>query len=263
MKMAKNVTTTGLVKRQDASTVDSSRPPEKSLDKDIALRAAKDLSVPKAVSPAPYTRPVPATTLQRPSPKLIQPVSRVPAVKHVSKKPGRKNAIPTDLVRLNVKKRDLASVEEIHEEMRRKKGLLSSGDRPSDSKPKLSPASIPRPVASSAKRPAEDRARGLPSSEASKSHGQGRPIPGGRAKEADRSAARPRVDQSPLPKKKKNDYSSVIQSIFGYNRNRYRDMDSDDSSDMEANYRDVEREEKRALKLAKREDLEEELRGAR
>ena len=55
-------------------------------------------------------------------------------------------------------------------------------------------------------------------------------------------------------------YSSIIQQMFGYNRSRYQDVASDDSSDMEVNYRDLEREEKRSLRIGKKEDLEEEQR---
>ncbi|XP_060192412.1 uncharacterized protein LOC132621949 [Lycium barbarum] len=48
---------------------------------------------------------------------------------------------------------------------------------------------------------------------------------------------------------------SMIRRMFGYNPNRYRD--DDDTSDMEANFDDILREEKRSAKIAKEEDEEE------
>lgn len=53
-----------------------------------------------------------------------------------------------------------------------------------------------------------------------------------------------------------NNVSSIIGDIFGYNRNRYRD--EEDIDDMEVGYSDVHREEARSLRIAKKEDLEEE-----
>ncbi|KAI8054652.1 hypothetical protein BDF22DRAFT_680237 [Syncephalis plumigaleata] len=50
-----------------------------------------------------------------------------------------------------------------------------------------------------------------------------------------------------------NDYSSVIQSIFGYNRNKYADEDSD-LDDMEASIHDIKREETHSTKIAREED---------
>jgi len=55
-----------------------------------------------------------------------------------------------------------------------------------------------------------------------------------------------------------NNYSSIIRSFFGYDRNRYKD--EEDIDDMEVGYSDVKREEARSLRIAKREDeVEEEL----
>ncbi|KAI8900627.1 hypothetical protein BC833DRAFT_581192 [Globomyces pollinis-pini] len=58
---------------------------------------------------------------------------------------------------------------------------------------------------------------------------------------------------------KQSKVSSIIQNIFGYNRNRYHDED-EDSSDMEAGLEDVIREEKRSSRIGKMEDMEEERR---
>ncbi|TMW91477.1 hypothetical protein EJD97_014296 [Solanum chilense] len=48
---------------------------------------------------------------------------------------------------------------------------------------------------------------------------------------------------------------SMIRRMFRYNPNRYQD--EDDTSDMEANFDDILREEKRSAKIAKKEDEEE------
>ncbi|KAK4376854.1 hypothetical protein RND71_003150 [Anisodus tanguticus] len=50
--------------------------------------------------------------------------------------------------------------------------------------------------------------------------------------------------------------SMIIRRMFGYNPNIYRD-DDDDTSDMEANFYDILREEKQSAKIAKEEDEEE------
>ncbi|XP_073057952.1 uncharacterized protein [Primulina eburnea] len=48
---------------------------------------------------------------------------------------------------------------------------------------------------------------------------------------------------------------NMIRKMFGYNPNKYRD--ADDDSDMEANFDDILREERRSEKIARREDEEE------
>lgn len=54
-------------------------------------------------------------------------------------------------------------------------------------------------------------------------------------------------------------YSSIISDIFGYDRNKYAGQDEEDLSDMEADYETVLAEEARCARIAKKEDLEEEL----
>ncbi|RKP26875.1 SPT2 chromatin protein-domain-containing protein [Syncephalis pseudoplumigaleata] len=51
----------------------------------------------------------------------------------------------------------------------------------------------------------------------------------------------------------RHDYSSVIQSIFGYNRHKYIDDDSD-VDDMEASIHDIKREETHSTRVAREED---------
>ncbi|XAR51437.1 hypothetical protein NMG60_11006069 [Bertholletia excelsa] len=50
---------------------------------------------------------------------------------------------------------------------------------------------------------------------------------------------------------------NMIRRMFGYNPNRYASCDYDDDSDMEANFDDIMREEKRSARIARREDEEE------
>ncbi|KAK1287470.1 hypothetical protein QJS10_CPB19g00579 [Acorus calamus] len=51
------------------------------------------------------------------------------------------------------------------------------------------------------------------------------------------------------------DAINMIRQMFGYNPNRYAGRDDyDDDSDMEANFEDIQREERRSAKIAKRED---------
>ena len=47
----------------------------------------------------------------------------------------------------------------------------------------------------------------------------------------------------------------MIREMFGYNPNRYRD--DDDVSDMEANFDEILKEERRSAKIAREEDEEE------
>lgn len=50
---------------------------------------------------------------------------------------------------------------------------------------------------------------------------------------------------------------SMIRNMFGYNPNRYRGINDDDDSDMEAGFDDIMREEKRSARIAAMEDQEE------
>ncbi|KAF5795350.1 putative chromatin SPT2 [Helianthus annuus] len=50
---------------------------------------------------------------------------------------------------------------------------------------------------------------------------------------------------------------SMIRNMFGYNPNRYRGVNDDDDSDMEAGFDDIMMEEKRSARIAAKEDEEE------
>ncbi|XP_060215736.1 uncharacterized protein LOC132642681 [Lycium barbarum] len=78
-----------------------------------------------------------------------------------------------------------------------------------------------------------------------------------------KNATRSLEDRRPARKPMRHDddgaeaISMIIRRMFGYNPNRYRDDDDDDTSDMEANFDDILREEKQSAKIAKEEDEEE------
>ena len=55
-------------------------------------------------------------------------------------------------------------------------------------------------------------------------------------------------------------YSSIISNIFGYNKNKYNNVDDDDDLlEMETDYRTMMAEEARSSRIGKEEDLQEEL----
>lgn len=76
-----------------------------------------------------------------------------------------------------------------------------------------------------------------------------------------RNSVRATVDDRPKKKPRRHDDEDVddaiseIRKMFGYNPRRY--ADDDDDSDMEANFDDIMREEKRSAKIAREEDEEE------
>jgi hypothetical protein len=130
---------------------------------------------------------------------------------------GRLNGrtgVSTELIKLNTVKRDLATIEEIEDERRLKKLKGSAGEV------RVGKASGIIPTSSTPKIPLyTSSARSLPLKPISRK---------------DRTISKTQVH---------NDYSSIISKMFGYDRSRYRDESSDD--DMEVNYRDLEKEERR------------------
>lgn len=57
------------------------------------------------------------------------------------------------------------------------------------------------------------------------------------------------------PRGSKSNFSNLIQNMFRRNPNQYYDEESD-LSDMEANYDQIEEEERRTARIAKQEDAE-------
>jgi hypothetical protein len=144
---------------------------------------------------------------------MIQPKNNLHSL---SKKVKR--YVPSELIKLNTNKRDLATTEEIQDELLQRKGIVKHGIF-KDS----------RTIQSASK------------------HDRFSPSP----------LKTPRPQPSESSGKKRypdNNYSSVIQDIFGRGRKRVYDDQSDDSSDMEANYADIHKEEQRSLKIGKKED---------
>lgn len=48
--------------------------------------------------------------------------------------------------------------------------------------------------------------------------------------------------------------SSIIQKLFRYNPNKYKDLDDEDDKNMETSFRHIQAEEKRSARLAREED---------
>ncbi|KAI5071023.1 hypothetical protein GOP47_0013274 [Adiantum capillus-veneris] len=121
------------------------------------------------------------------------------------------------------------------------------------SKSQLSTASRP-----DQKRPGVTAGRGV-----STHHDQRRPLP-------TQAAASQKMKSKPLPSKRSwesesedsfldddddgGDYRSAIRKMFGYNPNKYRDIDDEDDRAMEANFHTIQMEEKRSARIAREED---------
>jgi hypothetical protein len=134
-------------------------------------------------------------------------------------KKSQKN-IPKDLIKLNVKKRDLSTIEEIQNDILKRKGVV----------PK---APTNRPNTS------QNATRVSPMSGTKLLHRE----PPKTSSSQQQKRQRDNSDTKDYPLPKKNSYSSEISKIFGYNRGRYADDESSD--DMEVGFNDLEREEKK------------------
>ncbi|KAJ3380423.1 hypothetical protein HDU92_005976 [Lobulomyces angularis] len=202
---------------------------------------------------------------------------------------GNKLGIPSGLVQLNTKKKDTRSTEEVQEELRIKKALASG--KPIEKKRSTSPRPDGvRVINRGGDKPLTNfSVHSIPQQQKMQVKNQNS---GGAQKKTSSSSNGTRVrstsldDRNMMKKKRKfndeysseeerivrkrkgvdealkdpeylsNNYSSVIQQMFGYNRNRYRDFSDD--SDMEAGYDDLRREEARSTKLGRKEDILEE-----
>ncbi|XP_009781867.1 uncharacterized protein LOC107779433 [Nicotiana tabacum] len=139
----------------------------------------------------------------------------------------------------------------------------------SSSRPQIKPPP-PRNIA----RPLEDRRPALQQKEERRPALQQRDDrrPALERKEERRPALQQRDDRRPAPIRKEDrrparkpmrhdeeedgaEAISLIRKMFGYNPNRYRD--EDDDSDMEANFDEILKEERRSAKIARKEDEEE------
>jgi hypothetical protein len=120
---------------------------------------------------------------------------------------SKKNKFPDELIKLNVKKRDLDSIEDIQNQILARKGILKDPLNNSKAREIGTPS---KPLVTTARMP----------------------------KSSVVEANSKKVDKTP-----QTSYSTEIQNIFGYNRSKYVDEYSDD--DMEVGFNDIEREEKK------------------
>jgi hypothetical protein len=219
MQLAKAVKPEGLIR--DGSTVEAPRASKKahatfqsSKKADVIGKHRENLSLAKSL-------PKHSNTKQNSSFRAPSAVSTKQKVVIDGK--GRinsKTGVSTELIKLNIVKRDLATIEEIEEERRLKKLKSSAKDvHPlrGNRNPKTPGLTHKLPVHASI-------SRATPPNHTTSKHKL--PIPN----------VRPQTQES-------NNYSSIISKMFGYDRSRYRDESSDD--DMEVNFRDLEREERR------------------
>jgi hypothetical protein len=242
MKLAKTVKPEGLIRdvskiRPTSNGSTTSRPTSNGTSTTTSRTIPSSTHRPLATSIS--SRPT-----NRPSPP--KPLSHAPLKKQSSQvridgngKLNSKSGVKADLIKLNVKKRDLATIEEIEEERRLKK-LKSSG---------MDEARVGR-----VEKRVEPR---LESKSVNRSESRSEPIRKRLEQRMDRKRPEPRPETT-RQREPSNNYSSIISQMFGYDRSRYRDDSSDE--DMEVGFGALEKEEKRSTKIAKKEDLEEEKR---
>ncbi|KAJ3273550.1 hypothetical protein HDV01_004317 [Terramyces sp. JEL0728] len=213
---------------------------------------------------------------------LVVPQSRVQSKGGTaSRKKGLKNP-PPELIKLQKQKRDLATIEEVQNEIARKKGKPEPVRERKDDRYMNSDNRARHEIRDryDSKYAGSELKKSISKESLKKSGSRDKlnkkPVYSDGESGYEYSRKRQYYsdeDDYDYPKKRKHDLtnesyvdrnvSSIIGDMFGYNRNKYRDEYSDDSSDMEAGYEDVLREEKRSLKIGKKEDLEEEMRQER
>lgn len=145
----------------------------------------------------------------------------------------RQKNIPRDLIKLNVKKRDLSTIEDIQNEILKRKGVVPKAptNRPSGS------TSHQNVTINTKSRENTGNSKSIYSSKSSQQEKRQREL------SDNDSDSDSDIDTGHHPFPKKNTYSSEISKIFGYNRYRYDDDASSD--DMEVGFNDLEREEKK------------------
>ncbi|KAJ3313675.1 hypothetical protein HDV04_001685 [Boothiomyces sp. JEL0838] len=283
MKLAKTTTVEGLIKpaeKKEETRDKSKERKDRSSEREKSVDRDKDRYIQRPLDK--YTdRPVEKyrSHSDRPSSNLIVPSSRTSQKSNpVSRKKGVKNP-PPDLIRLQKQKRDLATIEEVQAELAKRKGKDDGRDRRDDRLKSDIRRMDPRDRYDSRDRvgmKTSSSKESLKKSGSKESLNRKKPVYSDEELDYDYKRKKHCYsddDDYNYRKKRKHDLtdesyvetnvSSIIGDMFGYNRNKYRDDYSDDSSDMEAGYDDVLREEKRSLKIGKKEDLEEELRQER
>ncbi len=200
-------------------------------------------------------------SIARPAGKVLPGKAALPRFISTTRNTAKKsrNAVPDDLVRLNTVKRDLTTIEELQDRsMAKRAGLKDVGDKRRELELERERDRLMR----------QEQAR----REIVKSRGESQPV-----REEIRRDERPKKPASkpiksrtssseypPTEKRRKTtekitdeilqdheyvekNYSSIIQGLFGYNRRQF--ADDDDSSDMEADYAMVRREEAKRYEI--------------
>ncbi|KAG2221728.1 hypothetical protein INT45_007134 [Circinella minor] len=216
------------------------------------------------------TRPIPTSTSNMSARDKVRQMMRQPPQK------------------LNTQKRDLRSISEIQRDIRHKKGIYSDEEEDNRADPRLlqnkrvstenrynnKVSSGPLPNSRSSfpagKRPAGSAAAAMMNRNRNIGDSRrmpfSRPVPERRRpiqryeeeeegdEEMDDFVVNDEEEEEEV-----NDYSAEIGRIFRYNKKRYRNETFSDD-DMEADAREVLREEKRSERIGRREDIEEEKR---
>jgi hypothetical protein len=235
LKLAKAVTPAGLISAPSSNTQAKEIFPDQSKTKP-RNRETMQISVKNPHHPdyrPPSSNNVSSSMAFRNIPK-----SKMISTKKFKVASKSSSKIPNDLIMLNTKKRDLSTVEEIQEELLKKKHYSGNDVGRQQTAP------LKRNEIESNGR-LEKRVDPLLKSKHIS------------PKNTSNQLGKKRNRETSFHRSDRDEVSQTIHAIFGYNRNRY--YDDSDSSDMEVNYRDLEREEKKSLRIGKKEDFEEEL----
>lgn len=186
-----------------------------------------------------------STHLQGPKSSTSKPAKKSTAkpwkaVEHTSSL--LKGVDVNEMIKLNTKKRDLRTIEEIQADLRRKKG-------------ESSPSTSARPKSIAATTPIVRRPQVAPAKQGSTPTTQSK-----RAVErpAQRTVEKKKFKEENLADEDyvKDNYSSIIRGMFGQDKRKYYDEFDDDDA-MEVSAAQMEREERRSNKIGRREDAAE------
>ena len=168
----------------------------------------------------------------------------------------RESFIPNELIPLaQGPRRDLRTIEEIQNDLWRKKGKnypSVTGNPKEPSRKPLVQTSKPMLDSTQAK-------SGSTSTSANVTSNTPKKRPRDESEESDEDSFIASSDEEPVAKPEKFDYRAEIRAMFG-RKGSSKPIYSDDESDMEATGFEVEREEARAARLARMEDEEEQRR---
>lgn len=152
--------------------------------------------------------------------------------RRVIKSRKRKGQQKLELVKLNTKKRDLRTIDEIQRDLKK------STNNPAISRPKISANSN------------EHKSKSAPKSFVN----QTKPVSKSASNQKQKSHSEESIDD---PEYIESNISSIIQCLFNKSGRSRRIYDDDDLDDMEASTADIEREEKRSSHIGRMEDIRE------